>query len=84
MSTERAPARLPRALASYLFTEHAQKVVTEGGFRPISPSLWTTNNGAFAPFKKFFDVADFGRRETVNVRFLGKGGLWARLLNPSR
>jgi sulfate transport system substrate-binding protein len=67
-----------------MFAEHAQKVVAEEGFRPISPSVWTTKNGAFAPFKKFFNVADFGGWETVNVSSLGKDGLWARLLNPSR
>ena len=72
------------ALAAYLFTEPAQKVFAEEGFRPILPGGLRGQPQAFAPVNRFFNVADFGGWERVNSTFFGEGGLWDRLINPSR
>jgi sulfate transport system substrate-binding protein len=72
------------ALAAYLFTEPAQEIFAEEGFRPTSPEVWKLRKETFAPVKRFFSVADFGGWGTVNERFFGKGGLWDSLFSTSR
>ena len=42
------------ALAAYLFTEEAQQIFAEEGFRPTNPSVWQRVKDRFAPVKTFF------------------------------
>ncbi|MBD2421898.1 sulfate ABC transporter substrate-binding protein [Cyanobium sp. FACHB-13342] len=72
------------ALAAYLFSEEAQQVFAEEGFRPTNPTVWAQVKSRFAPVKQFFSVKDFGGWEAVNKTFFDNGGLWDRLFAKSR
>ena len=72
------------ALASYLFSEEAQQVFAEEGFRPTNPTVWARVKDRFAPVKQFFSVKDFGGWDAVNKTFFDKGGLWDRMFAKSR
>jgi sulfate/thiosulfate-binding protein len=72
------------ALAAYLFTDEAQQIFAEEGFRPTNPSVWQRVKDRFAPVKTFFSVKDFGGWIAVNKTFFDNGGLWDRLFAQSR
>lgn len=72
------------ALASYLFSEEAQQVFAEEGFRPTNPTVWERVKSRFAPVKQFFSVQEFGGWDAVNKTFFDNGGLWDRLFAKSR
>jgi len=72
------------ALAAYLFSEEAQQVFAEEGFRPTNPTVWQQVKSRFAPVKRFFSVQEFGGWEAVNTTFFDNGGLWDRLFAQSR
>lgn len=72
------------ALAAYLFSEEAQQIFAEEGFRPTNPTVWGRVQQRFAPVKRFFTVKDFGGWQTVNSTFFDEGGLWDRLFSKSR
>ena len=72
------------ALAAYLFSEEAQQVFAEEGFRPTSPTVWARVKDRFAPVKTFFSVKDFGGWSQVNKQFFGDGGIWDRLFANTR
>ncbi|MEY3462379.1 MAG: hypothetical protein RLZZ468_157 [Cyanobacteriota bacterium] len=72
------------ALAAYLFSEEAQQVFAEEGFRPTNPTVWQRVKSRFAPVKRFFSVQEFGGWEAVNTTFFDNGGLWDRLFAQSR
>ena len=72
------------ALAAYLFTDEAQQVFAEEGFRPTSPTVWARVKDRFAPVKTFFSVKDFGGWSQVNKEFFGNGGIWDRLFANTR
>jgi sulfate transport system substrate-binding protein len=72
------------ALASYLFSEEAQQVFAEEGFRPTNPTVWERVKSRFAPVKQFFSVQEFGGWDAVNKTFFDNGGLWVRLFAKSR
>lgn len=72
------------ALAAYLFSDAAQQVFAEGGFRPTSPTVWARVKDRFAPVKTFFSVKDFGGWGQVNKEFFGNGGIWDRLFANTR
>jgi sulfate/thiosulfate-binding protein len=72
------------ALAAYLFSEEAQQVFAEEGFRPTSPTVWARVKDRFAPVKTFFSVNDFGGWNQVNKQFFGDGGIWDRLFANTR
>jgi len=72
------------ALAAYLFTDEAQQVFAEEGFRPTSPGVWAKVRGKFAPVKQWFTVQEFGGWAKVNKEFFGNGGVWDRLFARTR
>ncbi|MFY8148260.1 MAG: sulfate ABC transporter substrate-binding protein [Prochlorococcaceae cyanobacterium] len=72
------------ALASYLFSDEAQAIFAEEGFRPTSPTVWARVKDRFAPVKQFFSVQDFGGWSQVNKEFFGDGGIWDRLFAKTR
>lgn len=72
------------ALAAYLFSEEAQQVFAEEGFRPTNPKVWQRVKSRFAPVKQFFSVKEFGGWNAVNKSFFDNGGLWDRLFAKSR
>ncbi|MEB3354533.1 MAG: substrate-binding domain-containing protein [Cyanobacteriota bacterium] len=72
------------ALAAYLFSDEAQQVFAEEGFRPTSPSVWTRVKDRFAPVKTFFSVKDFGGWSQVNKEFFSDGGIWDHLFANTR
>jgi sulfate transport system substrate-binding protein len=72
------------ALAAYLFSDEAQQVFAEEGFRPTSPTVWARVKDRFAPVKTFFSVKDFGGWSQVNQQFFGDGGIWDRLFANTR
>ncbi|MCP9820300.1 sulfate ABC transporter substrate-binding protein [Synechococcus sp. Cruz-9H2] len=72
------------ALAQYLFSEEAQAIFAEEGFRPTNPTIWSRVKDRFAPVKQFFTVQDFGGWDLVNKEFFGKDGLWDRLFAKTR
>jgi sulfate transport system substrate-binding protein len=72
------------ALAAYLFSDEAQAIFAEEGFRPTSPAVWARVKDRFAPVKQFFSVKDFGGWGQVNKQFFGDGGIWDRLFANSR
>ncbi len=72
------------ALAAYLFSEEAQQVFAEEGFRPTNPTVWQRVKSRFAPVKRFFSVQEFGGWEAVNTTFFDNGGLCDRLFAQSR
>jgi sulfate/thiosulfate transport system substrate-binding protein len=72
------------ALAAYLFSEEAQQVFADEGFRPTNPRVWQRVKGRFAPVKRFFSVRDFGGWQAVNTTFFDNGGLWDRLFAKTR
>jgi sulfate/thiosulfate transport system substrate-binding protein len=72
------------ALAAYLFSEEAQAIFAEEGFRPTNPTVWSRVKNRFAPVQTFFTVADFGGWPRVNKEFFGDGGLWDRLFATTR
>jgi len=72
------------ALAAYLFTDEAQQIFAEEGFRPTNPTVWQRVKDRFAPVKTFFSVKDFGGWDAVNKTFFDNGGLWDRLFAQSR
>ena len=72
------------ALATYLFTDEAQQVFAEEGFRPTSPGVWAKVKGKFAPVKQWFMVQEFGGWAKVNKEFFANGGVWDRLFARTR
>lgn len=76
--------RAAEALANYLFSEQAQEIFAEEGFRPTNPTVWERVKSRFATIKTVFTVKDFGGWETVNSRFFDNGGIWDRLFSESR
>jgi len=72
------------ALAAYLFSEEAQLIFAEEGFRPTNPKVWGQVKDRFAPVKAFFTVKDFGGWEVVNKSFFDAGGVWDRLFAKPR
>jgi sulfate/thiosulfate-binding protein len=72
------------ALAAYLFSDEAQTIFAEEGFRPTSPTIWARVKGRFAPVKQFFTVQDFGGWSQVNKTFFADGGIWDRLFAKTR
>jgi sulfate/thiosulfate-binding protein len=72
------------ALAAYLFTDEAQAIFAEEGFRPTSPTVWARVKDRFAPVKQFFTVKDFGGWKQVNKEFFSNGGIWDRLFAKTR
>jgi ABC-type sulfate transport system substrate-binding protein len=72
------------ALAAYLFSDEAQQVFAEEGFRPTSPSVWTRVKDRFTPVKTFFSVKDFGGWSQVNKEFFSDGGIWDHLFANTR
>lgn len=72
------------ALAAYLFSDEAQAVFAEEGFRPTNPTVWQRVKSRFVPVKQFFSVKDFGGWDAVNQTFFDNGGLWDRLFAKSR
>ncbi|MFM8936547.1 MAG: sulfate ABC transporter substrate-binding protein [Vulcanococcus sp.] len=80
----RGTRKAAEALASYLFSEDAQQIFAEEGFRPTNPTVWERVKDRFAPVKQFFSVKDFGGWTTVNSTFFDNGGLWDRLFAQSR
>lgn len=72
------------ALAAYLYSEEAQQIFAEEGFRPTNPEVWSRVKSRFAPVKRLFTVRDFGGWPTVNKTFFAKGGLWDRLFEKTR
>jgi sulfate/thiosulfate transport system substrate-binding protein len=72
------------ALAAYLFTEEAQQIFAEEGFRPTNPTVWQRVKGRFAPVKQLFSVADFGGWKIVGKEFFGDGGVWDKLFAKAR
>lgn len=72
------------ALAAYLFTDEAQQVFAEEGFRPTSPGVWAKVKNQFAPVKQWFTVQDFGGWAKVNKEFFGNAGVWDRLFSRTR
>lgn len=72
------------ALSSYLFSEEAQQVFAEEGFRPTNPTVWARVKDRFAPVNQFFSVKDFGGWDAVNKTFFDNGGLWDRMFAKSR
>jgi sulfate transport system substrate-binding protein len=72
------------ALAAYLFSEEAQHIFAEEGFRPTNPKVWGQVKDRFAPVKRFFTVKDFGGWEVVNKSFFDAGGVWDRLFAKPR
>lgn len=72
------------ALAANLFSDEAQQVFAEEGFRPTSPTVWARVKDRFAPVKTFFTVKDFGGWSQVNKQFFGDGGIWDRLFVNTR
>ncbi|MFM7237904.1 MAG: sulfate ABC transporter substrate-binding protein, partial [Cyanobium sp.] len=67
-----------------LFSEEAQAIFAEEGFRPTNPKVWRRVQSSFAPVKQWFSVKDFGGWPAVNQTFFDKGGLWDRLFANSR
>jgi sulfate transport system substrate-binding protein len=72
------------ALAAYLFSDEAQAIFAEEGFRPTNPTIWERVKGRFAPVKQFFSVQEFGGWAKVNQDFFGDGGIWDRLVAKTR
>ena len=72
------------ALAAYLFSDEAQQVFAEEGFRPTSPTVWARVKDRFSPVRTFFSVNDFGGWSQVNKQFFGDGGIWDRLFANTR
>ncbi len=72
------------ALAEFLFTEEAQQIFAEEGFRPVNPTVWERVKGKFAPVKQLFTVQEFGGWSEVNKVFFGDGGIWDRLFAKAR
>ncbi|MEB3167799.1 MAG: sulfate ABC transporter substrate-binding protein [Cyanobium sp.] len=72
------------ALAAYLFSDEAQAIFAEDGFRPTNPTVLARVQKRFAPVKQFFSVKDFGGWNKVNQEFFGNGGLWDRLFANTR
>lgn len=72
------------ALAAYLFSDEAQQIFAEEGFRPTNPVVWRRVRSRFAAVKQFFSVKDFGGWNAVDTTFFDNGGLWDRLFAKSR
>ena len=72
------------ALAAYLFSDEAQQIFAEEGFRPTNPKVWQRVKSRFAPVKQFFSVKDFGGWAAVDTTFFDQAGLWDRLFAKSR
>jgi sulfate transport system substrate-binding protein len=72
------------ALAAYLFSDEAQQIFAEEGFRPTNPKVWQRVKSRFAPVKRFFSVKDFGGWAAVDSTFFDQAGLWDRLFAKSR
>ena len=80
----RGTRKAAEALANYLFSETAQQIFAEEGFRPTNPTVWERVKSRFAPVKQWFSVKDFGGWKSVNTTFFDNGGLWDRLFAQSR
>jgi sulfate/thiosulfate transport system substrate-binding protein len=72
------------ALAEYLFTEEAQEIFAEAGFRPVNPTVLEKTEDNFAPVKQLFTVQAFGGWRDINKTFFGDGGIWDRLFSQGR
>ncbi|MEB3335312.1 MAG: sulfate ABC transporter substrate-binding protein [Cyanobacteriota bacterium] len=81
---EKGTRMAAEALAAYLFSETAQDIFAEEGFRPTNPKVWSRVQKRFAPVKRWFSVKDFGGWPAVNQTFFDKGGIWDRLFATNR
>ncbi|MFM7170900.1 MAG: sulfate ABC transporter substrate-binding protein [Cyanobium sp.] len=81
---QKGTRKAAEALAAYLFSEEAQDIFAEEGFRPTNPKVWSRVQPRFAPVKRWFSVKDFGGWPAVNQTFFDTGGLWDRLFTKSR
>jgi sulfate/thiosulfate transport system substrate-binding protein len=81
---QRGTRKAATALAEYLFTEEAQQIFAEEGFRPTNATVWERVKANFAPVKQLFSVNDFGGWTKVNKEFFGNGGIWDRLFAQAR
>jgi sulfate/thiosulfate-binding protein len=81
---QKGTRKAAEALAAYLFSEEAQDIFAEEGFRPTNPKVWSRVQSRFAPVKQWFSVKDFGGWPAVNQTFFDKGGLWDRLFANTR
>lgn len=76
--------KVAEAFTRYLFTDAAQRVFAEEGFRPVTAKVKVETRSRFAPVTKLFTAKDFGGWDTINKRFFGKGGLWDSIFSKSR
>ncbi len=76
--------KVAEAFARYLYTDTAQRVFAEEGFRPVNAKVKAETKGRFSPITKLFTARDFGGWESINKKFFGKGGLWDSIFAKSR
>jgi len=76
--------KVAEAFARYLYTDTAQRIFADEGFRPVTAKVKAETRGSFPVISKIFTAADFGGWNTINKKFFGKGGLWDSIFAKSR
>ncbi|MEB3319135.1 MAG: sulfate ABC transporter substrate-binding protein [Cyanobacteriota bacterium] len=79
----RGTRKLAEAFVKYLYTDQAQKIFADNGFRPVTPAGKAYARGKFQELT-FFRVGDFGGWGSIDKTFFGKGGVWDQIFTRSR
>jgi sulfate transport system substrate-binding protein len=76
--------KVAEAFTRYLYTDTAQRIFAEEGFRPVTAKVKAETRGKFPVLQKLFTARDFGGWNNINKQFFGKGGLWDQIFARSR
>lgn len=71
------------AFVQFLYSDTAQRIFAEHGFRPVTPKMSETYAERYTIPSGLFDVDDLGGWEKVRKELYGKGGVWDRVLAGS-
>lgn len=80
---KRGTRKVAEAFIKYLYTDTAQKIFVDNGFRPVTPAGKAYARGKFQELS-FFKVGDFGGWGAIDKTFFGKGGVWDQIFARSR
>ncbi len=72
--------QLAESYVDYLFSEGAQKIFAQYGFRPVHPKVQKEFSGKFAEVKDLFTIRDFGGWELAAKEFFGEQGIFNLVL----
>lgn len=71
------------AFVQFLYSDTAQRIFAEYGFRPVTPKISETYAEGYTVPSGLFDIDYLGGWDQVRRELYGKGGVWDRVLAGS-